>query len=186
MAKTLTVGCGGAVAQSVLNIRKRARLVQVLFSLLLDSARLDGDFFDEKSKEWRDQQKQVEEQMAQVSTTGMRSATEAVQTMKAVSDACAGFEQAQPQQQRFIATALLKNATWKAGGMPVFGYMTASRSHREGDLELVKMLLGYRPALYRRNKSPAYRRRSMLLPAWHCSGEPLVDVPERHLPELQR
>jgi hypothetical protein len=32
MAKTLTVGCGGAVAQSVLNIRKRARLVQVLFN----------------------------------------------------------------------------------------------------------------------------------------------------------
>ncbi len=35
--------------------------------------------------------------------------------MKSVSDACAGFTEAEPQQKRALATALMQNATWKAG-----------------------------------------------------------------------
>jgi hypothetical protein len=35
--------------------------------------------------------------------------------MKTVSEASAGFSNAQPQRQRAIATALMENATWKAG-----------------------------------------------------------------------
>ena len=35
--------------------------------------------------------------------------------MQIVSEVCATFEDEQPQQQRAIASALLQNATWKAG-----------------------------------------------------------------------
>ena len=81
--------------------------------------RLDGRitpaFFDSKSKEWTDQQKQIEAQMKQLATTGLRSASEAVQIMKSVSDACRRFEDSQSQEQGAIAATLLENATWKAG-----------------------------------------------------------------------
>ena len=62
--------------------------------------RISADFFDQKSKEWREQQKRVEARIAQWTTTGLRSATEAIQMMKDVSDTCAGFEAAEPQRQR--------------------------------------------------------------------------------------
>jgi hypothetical protein len=58
--------------------------------------RLDGRitaaYYDEKSKEWRDQQKQIEGRMAKLATTGLRSASEALQAMKSGSDACGSFE----------------------------------------------------------------------------------------------
>jgi hypothetical protein len=53
--------------------------------------RISAEFFDEKSKAWREQQKQIEVRMNQVTATGLRSAAEAVQIMKSVSHACAGF-----------------------------------------------------------------------------------------------
>jgi hypothetical protein len=81
--------------------------------------RLDGritaEFFDQKSKEWREQQKQVDAKIAQLATADLRSRSEALQTMKAVSDACSAFGDGQPQQQRALATALMQNPTWKAG-----------------------------------------------------------------------
>jgi hypothetical protein len=81
--------------------------------------RLDGritaSFYDEKSKEWRDQQKQIDGRMAQLATGGVRSAREALQIMRSVSDACAGFGEAEPKHQRAIANALLENPTWKGG-----------------------------------------------------------------------
>jgi len=39
---------------------------------------------------------------------------EAVQIMNSGSDACAGFAEAEPQQKRALAAALMQNATWKA------------------------------------------------------------------------
>jgi hypothetical protein len=51
--------------------------------------------------------------MGQLATAGLRSASEALQIMKSVSDACGTFEEAPPQQQRGLVSALLQNATWK-------------------------------------------------------------------------
>src|SRR5215472_6229444 len=62
---------------------ERDRLQARIETMYLD--RLDGRitaaFFDEKSKEWREQQKQVEARMAQLASVGLRSAREAVQIM---------------------------------------------------------------------------------------------------------
>src|SRR5262249_8629178 len=77
--------------------------------------RINAAFFDEKSKEWRDEQKKIEERMSQLATIGLRSATDAVQMMKAASNACESFDQAEPGQQRALASALFQNATWKSG-----------------------------------------------------------------------
>ena len=108
----------GAREHAVRQLRtERDRLLARIETMYLD--RLDGRitaaFFDEKSKEWRARQKEIEARMAQLATTGLRSATEAVEIMRNVSDACAGFEGAEPQHQRAMAAALLENATWKAG-----------------------------------------------------------------------
>jgi site-specific DNA recombinase len=92
---------------------ERDRLQTRIETMYLD--RLDGRvtaaFFDEKSKEWREQLKQIES----LQTTDLRSAAEALQIMKSVSDACGSFQEHQPQQQRAIASALMERATWKAG-----------------------------------------------------------------------
>ena len=77
--------------------------------------RISADFFDEKSKTWREEQKLIDARLAQLATTGLRTAAEAVQMMKSVSDACAGFIDAEPQQKRALASTLMQNATWKAG-----------------------------------------------------------------------
>jgi hypothetical protein len=53
--------------------------------------------------------------MPQLQTAKLRSAAEAVQIMQSVSDACATFEDKQPQEQRAIASALMQKATWQAG-----------------------------------------------------------------------
>ncbi len=93
---------------------ERDRLQARIETMYLD--RLDGritaTFFDEKSKEWREQQKQIE---ARIATTELRSAAEAVQIIRSVSDACGSFQEQRPQQQRAITTALMEKATWKAG-----------------------------------------------------------------------
>jgi hypothetical protein len=108
----------GAREQALMQLKAvRDRLQQPIEMMYVD--RLDGRisvaFFDEKSTEWREQQKQVEARMAQLATTELRSATEAVQIIRSVSDACGSFQERQPQQQRTIATALTEKATWKAG-----------------------------------------------------------------------
>jgi DNA invertase Pin-like site-specific DNA recombinase len=108
----------GARAEALKRLKgEHARLRARIETMYLD--RLDGritaEFFDQKSKEWHDQQKEIEGRMLKLETTVLRSATEAVQIMKSVSDSCARFPEAQPEQQRAIARSLLKNATWKAG-----------------------------------------------------------------------
>jgi DNA invertase Pin-like site-specific DNA recombinase len=108
----------GAREQALRQLKaERDRLRARIETMYLDrlDGRISAEFFDAKSKEWREQQQQIEARMNQLSSTGLRSATEALQMMKGVSDACAGFAEAQPQQQRAIATALVQNATWKAG-----------------------------------------------------------------------
>ena len=54
--------------------------------------RLDGritaQFFDERSKAWREEQKRIE---AQMQTQALRSAAEALEIMQSVSDACGTF-----------------------------------------------------------------------------------------------
>jgi hypothetical protein len=108
----------GAREQALKHLKgERDRLQARIDTMYID--RLDGrvtaTFFDEKSKEWRDQQKEIEAQMRKLETAEPRSATEAVQMIRSVSNACGKFEEAQPRQQRAIARALLRNATWKAG-----------------------------------------------------------------------
>ena len=90
------------------------RLQTRIETMYLD--RLDGritaQFFDERSKPWREEQKQIE---ARIQTQALRSAAEALEIMQSVSDACSSFEGQPPQQQRAIASALMKQSTWKAG-----------------------------------------------------------------------
>jgi len=92
---------------------EQQRLQTRIETMYLD--RLDGrigaEFFDEKSKEWREQQKEIELRMRQP----LRTAAAAVQLMGAVSSACSTFQDQPAQQQRAIAKALMKQATWKAG-----------------------------------------------------------------------
>ena len=63
------------------------RLQARIETMYLD--RLDGritaQFFDERSKTWREEQKRIE---AQMQTTALRSAMEALEIMQSVSDAC--------------------------------------------------------------------------------------------------
>jgi hypothetical protein len=108
----------GAREQALKQLKaERDRLQARIETMYLD--RLDGRitaaFFDEKSREWREQQKQIDVQMAQLATTTLRSATEALQVIRSVSDACGSFQEHHPQQQRAIASALMEKATWKAG-----------------------------------------------------------------------
>ena len=95
---------------------ERNRLQSRVETMYLDrlDGRISAEFFDEKSREWREQQKHIEIRMNQLLTTNLRSASEAVQIMKSVSQACAAFSGAQPPQQRALAAALMENATWKA------------------------------------------------------------------------
>jgi DNA invertase Pin-like site-specific DNA recombinase len=96
---------------------ERDRLQARIDTMYLD--RLDGritpEYFDQKTKEWREQQTQVDARLAQLATSDLRSRSEALQTMKAISEACAGFGDASPQQQRAVANALMQKPTWKAG-----------------------------------------------------------------------
>jgi site-specific DNA recombinase len=108
----------GAREQALRQLKAdRGRLQGRIETMYLD--RLDGritaEFFDEKSKEWRHQQKQIEARIAELATTGMRSRSAALEQMKSVSALCAGFSDAAPKQQRALAAALMQNATWKAG-----------------------------------------------------------------------
>jgi hypothetical protein len=81
--------------------------------------RLDGritaEFFDLKSNEWREHQRQIDARIALLATSDLRSRTEALRIMKSVSDACAGFSDAQPQHQRALVSAMMQSPTWKAG-----------------------------------------------------------------------
>jgi DNA invertase Pin-like site-specific DNA recombinase len=108
----------GAREQALKQLKaERDRLQGRIETMYMD--RLDGRitaaFFDEKSKQWREQQKQIDARLAQLRTTELRSGTEALQVMRSVSEACGSFQEHQPQQQRAIASALMEKATWKAG-----------------------------------------------------------------------
>jgi hypothetical protein len=108
----------GAREQAMKQLKtERDKLQARLETMYLD--RLDGRitaaFYDEKAKEWVEQQKQIEERMAQLQTTELRSAKEALQIIRSVSDACSSFQQNQPQQQRAIVSAVMQQATWKSG-----------------------------------------------------------------------
>jgi hypothetical protein len=108
----------GAREQAMKQLKtERDRLQARLETMYVD--RLDGRitaaFYDEKAKEWGEQQKQIEARMAQLRTPELRSAKEALQIIRSVSDACSSFEQNQPQQQRAIVSAVMQQATWKSG-----------------------------------------------------------------------
>ena len=104
----------GAREQALKQLKsEHDRLQTHIETMYLDrlNGRITPAFFDEESKEWRDQQKQVEARITQLQTGKLRSATEAVQIMQKVSGACATFEDKQPQDQRAIASALMHKAT---------------------------------------------------------------------------
>jgi hypothetical protein len=108
----------GAREQALRQLKaERHRMQARVETMYLDrlEGRISAGFYDENSKEWRDQQKQVEARMAQLRTVELRSATEALQIIKSVSDAGGSLPQHQPQQQRAIVTALMEKWTWKAG-----------------------------------------------------------------------
>jgi site-specific DNA recombinase len=108
----------GAREQAVRQLNaERDRLQGRIDTMYLDrlDGRISAEFFDEKSKAWREEQKQIDARLAQLATTGLRTAAEAVQMMKSVSDACAGFTEAEPPQKRALAAALMQKSTWKSG-----------------------------------------------------------------------
>jgi hypothetical protein len=112
----------GAREQALKQLKaEHARLQARIETMYLD--RLDGritaEFFDATSKQWRDQQKEVEMHMKQLETTALRTATEAVEIMRSLSDACSAFADQPSQQQRALASALVQRATWKAGKFEV-------------------------------------------------------------------
>jgi DNA invertase Pin-like site-specific DNA recombinase len=108
----------GAREQTLKRLKaERGRLQARIETMYLD--RLDGritaEFFDANSKQWRDQQKEVEIRMKQLETTALRTATKAVEIMRSLSDACSTFADQESLQQRALASALMQRATWKAG-----------------------------------------------------------------------
>ena len=100
--------------------------------------RISAGFFDEKSKDWQEQQKQVEARIAQLATTGLRSATGAVQIMATLSAASASFSDGQPQQQRVCAEAAVPDADRSALKRPE----TAARELADA----IAAILARRPA----------------------------------------
>ena len=108
----------GAREQALKRLKaEQVRLQAQIETMYLD--RLDGritaEFFDAKSKQWRERQKEVEMRMRQLETTALRTATEAVEIMRSLSDACSTFADQASQKQRALASALAQRATWKAG-----------------------------------------------------------------------
>jgi DNA invertase Pin-like site-specific DNA recombinase len=108
----------GAREQALKRLKaEQVRLQSQIETMYLD--RLDGritaEFFDAKSKQWRDQQKEVEMRMKQLETTALRTATEAVEIMRSLSDAGRTFGDQAPQKQRTLTSAVMQRATWKAG-----------------------------------------------------------------------
>jgi DNA invertase Pin-like site-specific DNA recombinase len=95
------------------NDRLRAR-IETMYMDRLDG-RITPEFFDAKSKQWRDQQREVEMRMKQLESTTLRTATEAVEIMRSLSDACSSFMDKPAGEQQALATALMQRATWKAG-----------------------------------------------------------------------
>jgi hypothetical protein len=77
--------------------------------------RISAAFFDAKSKQWRQDQKQIHERIQMLKATELMTAARAVEIVRGVSEACAGFETAKADRQRELTMALLQNATWKAG-----------------------------------------------------------------------
>src|SRR5262249_31532593 len=108
----------GAREQALKQLKaERDRLQARIETMYLDrlDGRISAAFFDEKSKEWREQLKHIEARMAQLQTATLRSATEALQIIRFVSDACGSFQDQQLPQQRAVVSALMEKATWKAG-----------------------------------------------------------------------
>jgi hypothetical protein len=108
----------GAREQALKQLKaERDRLQARIEMMYLD--RLDGritaEFFDAQSKQWRDQQKEVEMRTKQLETTALMTATEAVEIMRSLSDSCRTFAVQESQRQRALAAALMQHATWKAG-----------------------------------------------------------------------
>jgi site-specific DNA recombinase len=108
----------GARDQALKHLKaERDKLQARLETMYLD--RLDGRiapaFYDEMSAESRRELQQVEAQKAQLQTTTLRTAAEAVEIIRSVSNACGSFQDQTAQQQRALATALMKQASWKAG-----------------------------------------------------------------------
>ena len=89
------------------------RLQSRLETMYMD--RLDGritaKFYDEKSAEWRREQQHVDTRM----TTALRTAEEAVEIIRSLSDSCGTFDQKPANEQRALASSLMKQATWTAG-----------------------------------------------------------------------
>ena len=71
--------------------------------------RLDGritaTFFDEKSAQWRQEQKQIEARMRNWRRRSCGRPRRPLQTMRAVSEPCAQFDHSEAQQQRALASA---------------------------------------------------------------------------------
>jgi site-specific DNA recombinase len=113
----------GAREQAMKQLKaEHDRLQARVDTMYLDrlDGRISAEFFDAKSKQWRDQQKEIDQRMKQLETkqletTTLNSAAEAVQIMKSVSDACGAFGDQTPRQQWALALALVQQATRKAG-----------------------------------------------------------------------
>ena len=81
--------------------------------------RIDAAFFDRATAEWRREQRQIQARMEQVKTTGLRSYTEAVGSMRAVSEAAGQFLEAPASDQRKLLQTLVKAASWQGGELRI-------------------------------------------------------------------
>jgi site-specific DNA recombinase len=108
----------GAREQALKQLKaERDQLQTRIETMYLDrlDGRISASFYDQMSTPRREQQKQIEARIAQLQTMKLRTATEAVQIIRSVSDGCGLFESQQPPQQRAIASALMQKRSGRPG-----------------------------------------------------------------------
>ena len=108
----------GAREQGLKQLKaEHERLQTRVDTMYLDrlDGRISAEFFDSKSKQWREEQKQIEVRMRQLETVPLRTAAEAVQIIGSVSDTCRTFQDQPNDQQRAITQTVMEKAAWKSG-----------------------------------------------------------------------
>lgn len=70
--------------------------------------RISAALYDSKSQQWLEEQKQIELRMRQLETAPIRTAAEAVQIIRSVSDTCRTFQHQPAEQQRTLAASVME------------------------------------------------------------------------------
>ena len=96
------------------------RRIDIMYVDKLDG-RIDAGFFDQKQSEWRQEQKQLRDSIAEHELANQRYVSEGVMLLELANQASALFAAQPASEKRRLLDFVLSNCSWKAGELtPVF------------------------------------------------------------------